>query len=460
VLIESPSLRLKLIYGFGDHSINAALVALTMILPFYLTEVVGMRFALAGLVPLVGRSVDAVTDVWMGRLSDRTTWKAGRRRPYLLIGALPFALSFASIWIIPPIENPTLQFAYYTSVYILFSISMTVVAIPYHALLPELTDDYHERSSLATFRSVSSILGTFVTLLCFKPLAQALGGDARAWAIAGAALATWILLPWWPIYKVTYEHFRASEEPALGMRAYFGALAENESFRRLIGLYTLGRIALDLPMALFLYYFTYVIGRPEDFEIVLASFLASVIVAMPFWLRFARGRDKSTVYVWGCVGWVFGLGCLFINQPEWPRLVTIAFALVAGIGYSAADMIPWSMVADIADEDEILSGERREGLFVGVFTFLRKLAGGVGVALAFNVLDWVGMEAGEQPDETVIWVLRALTALLPLLFVIASAWAALGYPLGRARHAEILRELERRRGADASSPGLAAPFVD
>ena len=181
---------------------------------------------------------------------------------------------------------------------------------------------------------------------------------------------------------------------------------------------------------------------------------------MPFWLRFARGRDKSTVYVWGCVGWVFGLGCLFINQPEWPRLVTIAFALVAGIGYSAADMIPWSMVADIADEDEILSGERREGLFVGVFTFLRKLAGGVGVALAFNVLDWVGMEAGEQPDETAIWVLRALTALLPLLFVIASAWAALGYPLGRARHAEILRELERRRGADASSPGLAAPFVD
>lgn len=457
---ESLPLRLKLIYGFGDHSINVALVALTMILPFYLTEVVGMRFALAGLVPLVGRSVDAVTDVWMGRLSDRTTWKAGRRRPYLLIGALPFALSFASIWIIPPIENPALQFAYYASIYALFSISMTVVAIPYQALLPELTDDYHERSSLATFRSVSSILGTFVTLLCFKPLAVALGGDARAWAIAGGVLAAWILLPWLPIYKVTYERFRASEEPALGIRAYLGALAENQSFRRLIGLYSLGRIALDLPMALFLYYFTYVIGRPEDFEIVLTSFLAAVIVAMPFWLRFARGRDKSTVYILGCVGWVFGLFCLFINQPEWPRLVTIAFAVFAGIGYSAADMIPWSMIADIADEDEIRSGERREGLFVGIFTFLRKLAGAVGVALAFNVLDWAGMQAGEEPDETVVWALRALTAMVPLLFVIASAWVALGYPLGRARHAEILRELDRRRTSGASAGGLSASILD
>ena len=93
---ERLPLHVKLIYGLGDHSVNVALVALTMVFPFYLTDVVGMRIGLAGLVPLVGRGVDAFTDVWMGRLSDRTTWKAGRRRPYLLIGALPFAVSFAA----------------------------------------------------------------------------------------------------------------------------------------------------------------------------------------------------------------------------------------------------------------------------------------------------------------------------------------------------------------------------
>jgi sugar (glycoside-pentoside-hexuronide) transporter len=446
-----------LIYGLGDHSINVALVALTMILPFYLTEVVGMRFALAGLVPLVGRSVDAITDVWMGRLSDRTTWKAGRRRPFLLIGALPFAFSFWLIWVVPPIESPGLQFAYYATIYALFSISMTVVAIPYQALLPELTDNYHERSTLATFRSVSSILGTLLTLLCFKPLADALGGDAPAWTTAGALLATWILLPWLPIFWVTYERNRETAPPTLGARDYFGLLVANASFRRLIGLFAFGRIAIDLPMALFLHYFTYVIGRPGDFEIVMGVFLVSTVVAMPFWLRIARGRDKSTIYIWSGCGWVFGLLCLFVNQPEWPFAVIVASTILAGVGYSAADMLPWSMVADVADEDEIRSGERREGLYVGVFTFVRKLAGALGVALAFNVLDWVGFESGEEPREAVLWVLRSLTALIPVFFVIISMWIAAGYPLGRRRHEEILEQLARRR---ESANSLAVPAGD
>lgn len=438
-------LSLKLIYGLGDHSINVALVALTMILPFYLAEIVGMPIGLAGLVPLVGRSVDALTDVWMGRISDRTTWRAGRRRPYLLIGALPFAGSFAAIWAGPPLGSPALQLAYYGGVYALFSVSMTVVAIPYQALLPEMTDDYQERSSLATFRSVSSILGTFFTLMCFKPLADALGGDVRAWSIAGAFLAVWILLPWLPIHRVTFERPDRAMQSELSVRESFRLLGENASFRRLLGLFTLGRMAIDLPMALFLLYFTYVIGRPEDFEIVMGCFLLSVVVSMPFWLRVARGRDKATIYLFGCVGWVLGLGLLFVNQPDWPLGWTIVFTCLAGCGYSAADMIPWSMVADVADEDEILSGERREGLYVGVFTFLRKLAGALGVALALNVLGWVGFEKGKPADAGVLWTLRAMTALLPIFFVLASAWIARGYPLGRARHGEILVELARRR---------------
>jgi len=450
-------LHLKVIYGLGDHSVNVALVALTMIFPFYLTDVVGMRIGLAGLVPLVGRSVDALTDVWMGRISDRTTWKAGRRRPYLLIGSIPFALSFAAIWSAPPIENAVLQFGFYVGIYIVLSISMTIVAVPYQALLPELTSNYHERTSLATFRSISSIFGTLVTLLLFRQIVVAMGGDARAWSLAGIVFALWIFWPWFPIWRVTYERPGSGSQAPISTRDYFRLLTENQSFRRLIALFTLGRMAIDLPMALFLHYFTYVIGRPEDFEPVMGVFLVSVVVAMPLWLRFSRGRDKKTTYLLGCVGWVFGLGLLFVNQSDWPFAITLAATALAGIGYSAADMIPWSMIADIADEDEIQSGERREGLYVGVFTFLRKLAGALGVALAFLALDFAGFEAGVQNSEGVLWVLRGATALLPILFVLASAWAANQYPLTWRRHSEILEALEARRvgGEDSvvSPPG-------
>ena len=446
---ERLPLHLKLIYGLGDHSVNVALVSLTAIFPFYLTDVVGMRIGLAGLVPLIGRAVDAITDVWMGRLSDRTTWKAGRRRPYLLIGSVPFSLSFAAIWSSPALESPTLEFGFYVGIYILLSISMTIVAVPYQALLPELTSSYHERTSLATFRSISSILGTFVTLMLFRLFVTWFGGDANAWSMAGIVFGLWIFWPWIPIWWVTYERPGRRSESNVSTREYFRLLAENRTFRRLIALFSLGRMAIDLPMALFLFYFTYVMGRPKDFEPVMAVFLVSVVIAMPFWLRFSRGRDKKTTYIYGCFGWVFGLSCLFVNQPEWPFSVTLIATGLAGIGYSAADMIPWSMVADIADEDEIASGERREGLYVGVFTFLRKLSGALGVALAFLALDFVGFEPGVENSDAVLWVLRAATALVPVLFVIASAWAAKSYPLGRLRHQEILEELERRRVDDA-----------
>lgn len=443
-------LHLKLIYGLGDHSVNVALVALTMIFPFYLTDVVGMRIGLAGLVPLVGRAVDALTDVWMGRISDRTTWKAGRRRPYLLIGAVPFALSFAAIWSAPPIADPALEFVFYAGVYVAISVSMTVVAIPYQALLPELTPSYHERTSLATFRAISSILGTLVTLLFFRQIVGLFGGGPFGWSMAGLVFGLWILLPWLPIWWVTYERPGEGAPPATSTREYFALLGRNRSFRSLIALYALGRIAIDLPMALFLHYFTYVLGRPEDFEPVMGVFLVSVVAAMPFWLRFSRGRDKKTTYLYGCVGWVFGLLTLFVNQPEWPLAVTLLATALAGIGYSAADMIPWSMVADVADEDEILSNERREGLYVGVFTFLRKLAGAVGVALTFVALDVVGFESGVENAAAVLWALRAATAFVPVVFVLASAWAARRYPLSWRRHGEILAELSRRRAARPS----------
>ncbi|HEB91457.1 MAG TPA: hypothetical protein ENI85_17920 [Deltaproteobacteria bacterium] len=442
---ERLPLHLKLIYGFGDHSVNVALVALSAIFPFYLTDVVEMRVGLAGLVPLVGRAVDAVTDVWMGRISDHTTWKAGRRRPYFLIGSIPFAVSFAAIWSVPSIESPAVQFAFYTGVYVMLSISMTVVAIPYQALLPELTDSYHERTSLATFRSISSILGTFVTLMLFRRLVVELGGDPNAWSLVGAIFGLWIFWPWIPIWWVTWERPDRQRESSLSVRESFRLLAENRSFRRLITLYTFGRVAIDLPMSLFLLYFTYVIGRPTDFEPVMAVFLSAVVLSMPLWLKFSRGRDKRTTYVYGCTGWVIGLGCLFVNQPEWPFAITLVATTFAGIGYSAADMLPWSMIADVADEDEIRSGERREGLYVGVFTFLRKLAGAVGVAFAFLALDVAGFRPGTQNSDTVLWVLRAATALVPVLCVIASAWAARGYPLGYRRHQEVLEELERLR---------------
>jgi glycoside/pentoside/hexuronide:cation symporter, GPH family len=442
--------HVKFIYGLGDHSVNVALVALTMIFPFYLTEVVGMRIGLAGLVPLAGRSVDAISDVMMGRISDRTRWKAGRRRPYLLLGAIPFGLSFAAIWAAPDIESTSLEFAYYAGLYALVSISMTVVAVPYQALMPDLTDSYDERTSLATFRSVSSLIGTLLIALAFRPMVNYFGGDTAAWALVGGIFGVWIVWPWLPIWWVTFERSTFSSLGTLTLGESMRVFVRNKSFRQLLGFFALGRIAIDLPLALFLHYFTYVIGRPEYFEPMMVSFLLSTVFAMPIWLRFSKGQDKSTIYIYACVGWMLTFVGLFSLQADWPLWLMLLVGGLSGAGYAAADMMPWSMVADVADEDELLSGERREGLYIGVFTFVRKICGAIGVALAFAALDRVGFVANTKNPDEVLWAIRGLTALVPGLFVFTSLLIARGYTLSHARHAEILAELDRRRSQRAA----------
>jgi len=439
-------LHLKLIYGLGDHSINVALVALTMVFPFYLTDVVEMRPLLAGAVPLVGRCVDAITDVYMGRLSDRTRWKAGRRRPFLLIGALPFALSFAAIWSAPGIEGDVGQFVFYAGVYVLISISMTVCAIPYYSLMPDLTDSYEERTAIMTFRSALSLIGTLLIASLFHPLVDTLGGDAPAWAVTGGIFALWIVWPWVPIWWVTWERPPKEIADPVPLREYVRVIAGNRNFGRLLAFFSLGRIAIDLPLALFLHYFTYVIGKPAYFNDMMFTFIIGTVCAMPVWLRVSRGRDKAQVYRFSCIGWMTTFVGLLAFQPEWPYEGMIIVSFLSGCGYAAADMMPWSMVADIADEDELASGERREGVFMGIFTFVRKISGATGVFLGMGLLDLVGFTPNAENGDVVRYTIRALTAGIPILCILASLRIAFTYTLGQAQHTEILETLEAQRG--------------
>jgi Na+/melibiose symporter-like transporter len=176
--------RIKAIYALGDHTVNLALASLLFLFPYFLTDVVGLRPALAGLVPLAGRIVDAFTDPAMGRFSDLTRLRAGRRRPYFLIGMLPFGASFAALWWNVDATDQSALGAYYITAYVVFSVSSTVLAVPYLALIPEIAASYQERTSLNTYRAVGSILGALLAVVMVRPLAEAFGGgrDGFQWA--------------------------------------------------------------------------------------------------------------------------------------------------------------------------------------------------------------------------------------------------------------------------------------
>ncbi len=441
---EILPVRVKAGYALGDHAINVQLAATSLFYLFFLTEVAGLGPALAGMVMLLARFVDAVSDPAMGRLSDATNLRGERRRPYFLIGAIPFGLTFAALWLPLPHLGEGLEFLAYTAIYMSNTLCSTVLAVPYMALLPELALGYQERTSANTYRSIGVVIAILLTAASVRPLVEALGGGSAGWSRMGMVLGIWVALPWFVVHRVSFERPGYAHAPQAGFAEGLRRVARHRAYRMLAGLFLASRICVDVVGAMLLFFFTYWIQRADDFPIALALMLIVVVVSLPVWLRVSEWFDKKLLFMVGAGWWiVVQIGILTVG-PDDPRWVILTLMALAGIGYGMADMMPWAMLGDVIDDDELAGGERREGLYAGLFTFLRKLGGALGVALAGFALESAGFRAGEEQSESALLAIRLLTSVVPAVFLAIAIVVAQRYPIGRARHAEIVARLSTR----------------
>jgi Na+/melibiose symporter-like transporter len=439
----------KLAYATGDHSINIALSALSLVYFTFLITVAGLEPWLAGVIAWLARLVDAISDPLMGRISDRTRWKLGRRRPFFLLGMLPLGVFFSLIWT-TPFSSQIEMFFWYLSVYVSLSLSITVLSVPYLALVPEMSTDYDDRTSINTYRAIAAITGTMVAAAFFG-IAQALGGEERGFALTGAAIGVWMVLPWPLVYWLSFERKPGPQAPEQNnLVGDIRGLLRNRTYLRLCGLYIGGRISMDLLGLAIPLYITVWLVRPDDVHWTLLAMLACAVLFMPIWMSLSRRFEKHQVFIAGSIWFSLCLLAIFIAQPSWPVWSLFVMAGLLGFGYAAIDLMPWSMVGEVIDEDALFHDRRREGLYNGVLTFLRKVAGATAYMFAGVGLSLSGFDqaVSEQPTSA-LWTIRALASLAPALFVILGIFAALGYPLTRTRHTEIVDELATsERGAE------------
>jgi GPH family glycoside/pentoside/hexuronide:cation symporter len=167
--------------------------------------------------------------------------------------------------------------------------------------------------------------------------------------------------------------------------------------------------------------------------------------------------------VWGSLWTIVCLSGIWFVEPSWPRGVVFAIAGLMGIGYAVVDLMPWAMLGEVIDEDELESGERREGVYNGIFTFIRKTGGATAYMFAGIALSLAGFdrESTEQPAAA-LTTIRVTTCLVPILFLLSALVLARRYPLGRARHEEILQALGRRHavGPEAGFDSTGAGRVE
>ncbi|MBN1811694.1 MAG: MFS transporter [Anaerolineae bacterium] len=445
----------KATYSIGDlgNSVGPGTV-----IPFwysiFLTDIVRLDLWLVSLFWIIVTAWDAINDPLFGFLSDRTRTRWGRRRPYLLFGALPFGVTFILLWIIPPIHSQVLLFAYYTATYILFETVYTAVYCSYSALTPELTQDHDERTSLVTYRMVVSIGAGLAAPLLFALVIFPMfpDRDPRAYQTIGLICGLSFISPLLIAFLGTRERPESQRGSALSLREAVRFVLRNVTFRYVLSISILSWMPVVVAQAIFAYYFIYWIGMTEDATSLLqVAILGLALLFLPVVLWLARRLEKKTAYIIAAATWaVVMLTTLLV--PRGAKVLVFILAPLSGFGVAAAHVLPSAMMPDVLEVDELMSGQRQEGIYMGMAVFVSKLAQAVVLGLLPAVLRWSGyiQPTAQNPTPAqpaaALNALRLLIAILPALLLAASIVVAWFYPLTRQRHAEIRRELEVRRG--------------
>ncbi len=453
---ERLPLSTKLAFGAGDLGPAIATAIGSFFQLFFLTTVAGLSPGAAGTILLVVKIWDAVNDPFMGWLTDRTVSRHGRRRPWLLYGALPFGLMFAVQWVVPPFGDAG-KFIFYLIVALLFDTAFTVVNVPYTALTPELTRDYDERTSLNSFRFAFSIGGGLIAAVLHPIVVNSFCADAQAcqgaaqqpgYLVAGAIWGLCCALPFIWCFAGTKERYEPeAQAPELGLLDQVRMAFSNRAFLFVIGIYLFSWLAVQITASVLTFYITFWMRNPGLIPIMLLAVQGSAFVFLFVWSAVSRRIGKKAVYMVGMIFWIGVQALLFFLQPEQVTLAVV-LALLAGVGVATAYLVPWSMMPDVIELDELRTGQRREGVFYGFMVFLQKLGLALGLFLVGMALDLQGFDEragiGQQP-ESALTAIRLMIGPIPTIVLICGIILTAFYPITRTTHEQTLAALEARR---------------
>ncbi|MEN9215712.1 MAG: MFS transporter [Gloeomargarita sp. HHBFW_bins_162] len=463
----------KLSYGAGDLGPAMAANLMVVFQLIFFTNVAGLNPGLAGTVLLIGKVWDAVNDPMIGVLSDRTQNPWGRRLPWLFWGAIPFGLSFLFLWLVPqfhpdPSQNQTPLFWYYVVVAIAVNTFYTVVNLPYTALTAELTQDYDERTSLNSFRFGFSISGSILSLILALVIFQLIPNNPiQQYLILGVVGAILITLPlYWcvgGIYRrvIRLEQMRRerTQEQTLPILEQLKIVLSNRPFLFVIGIYLCSWLAVQNTVAIIPYFVKNWMGLTDQaFTQVVLAVQVTALIMLFVWTQVSAKLGKKMVYFLGMAAWIGAQTGLFFLQPGQTALMFV-LAVTAGIGVATAYLIPWSMLPDVIELDELRTGQRREGIFYALMVFLQKIGLAIGLFLVGQALELSGFiktVAGQpepiQPDSALLTI-RVMIGPLPTLVLILGLVFAYFYPITKEKHAEIVLKLaERKQSQSPDSP--------
>jgi sugar (glycoside-pentoside-hexuronide) transporter len=412
----------------------------------YAVDVLGIAAATIGWILLVTRTWDAISDPLVAYLTDRSTSRAGRRRPWLLGSVVPVALTTYFMWNPARGLDPQALYLWMFAVIALWETAMTTYFIPYMALGSEISMEHHDRTRVAGYRHVFGGIGQLCVIASIWALTEAGGTDAQrdvaAWLVGFGVVAASLFMGGTSlVLREPEEHRERGARRPLG--AVRGVLS-NRHLAGLVGVYffEITSVAANGLVAAFVC--QYVIGQADLFPILLLAYQLASYASTPLLVKLSRQLGKRRTWMAAMALQASGFTAT-LGAGHGDAIWLIACLAIAGLSAAGGQVLGLSILADAVDFDEWRSGERREALHYAAINIARKLSFASLSALVGVAMQQIGyVPRAVQSAETVrglAWLYAGIPAVALLI-----AMALLGaLRLGEGEHARIRAELDARR---------------
>ena len=403
--------------GLYSAPITVVLFAQSLVSFYFLkfaTDILYVAPAAAGTLLLLGRLWDAINDPLIGRLSDRTRTRWGRRRPWFAASALPLGLSVAALWGPPKAVEGAALFPWLLVAMLLFLTFFSTFRVPHLAFGAELARGYHERTRLfggsQLFEGIGLIAAS-VAIWFIEDGASPRDVAARIGVASGVLI--FIVLTISTLFMRERPEFQAL--PQESTRHVFRGVVANPHARILLGVLFFDQMGFTTTIAALPYLTDYVIDERGRTAIYMGAAVISLIVGIPFWISISQRFGKRPVWIVSLAAKLVVLTLMFFAPASefggtWLLLGVVLIGGLAG----PTTLIGPSLKADVVDWDEAQSGFRREGAYFATWNFFSKSAGALGVWFMGIALAATGFVADAAQTETAILGIRSMTTLFPL----------------------------------------------
>jgi GPH family glycoside/pentoside/hexuronide:cation symporter len=256
------------------------------------------------------------------------------------------------------------------------------------------------------------------------------------------------------VFFATRERPEFQEMKQPGMKESLAAAFRNKPFLFSLGIFLFSFGALEIMQSMLLFFLRYRMNLEEQSDLIAGCLFGAALLSLPFWNWLSGRWDKRVAYMSGMLFLGLVMTTIIFIPPGWGLTPVLVIAALAGVGFGAVQVLPWSMLPDAIEWDELSTGNRHEGMFYSLVTLFRKMASSLTIPLTLLVLGWTGYvaNAAEQPAAAMTGI-RVMMGPLPALLLLVGVVFAWFYPLNRKRFEALRAELREKRGGHSSVAG-------